>query len=249
MKKSNSIIALAVIVCMIVVAVPFLGHKVYADGEYTITFEVAEGEHTISSEGRNGEIIIDGSYVNFKDATNNELSIGEVNVAADGKSATITVTSGVAGCINFGGSNAFSLFIGNSENPFNNFGTTFSSNTTTKINVIPKEELKVVIANKNYDLLLNNSTASSEFKKLLPQTYAMSELNGNEKYVYLNTSLTSNPVNVGKINAGDLMLYQNNCIVLFYKTFNTTYSYTPLGHVNNLGNLGSSDVIVKFVKS
>ena len=121
-------------------------------------------------------------------------------------------------------------------------------NTTTKINIIPKEELKVVIANKTYDLVLNNNTAGSEFKKLLPQTYAMSELNGNEKYVYLNTSLTSNPVNVGKINAGDLMLYQNNCIVLFYKTFNTTYSYTPLGHVNNLGDLGSSDVIVKFVK-
>ena len=122
-------------------------------------------------------------------------------------------------------------------------------NNTTKINIIPKEELKVVIANKNYDLVLNNNTASGEFKKLLPQTYTMSELNGNEKYVYLNTSLTSNPINVGKINAGDLMLYQNNCIVLFYKTFNTTYSYTPLGHVNNLGNLGSSDVIVKFVKS
>ena len=122
-------------------------------------------------------------------------------------------------------------------------------NTTTKINIIPKEELKVVIANKTYDLILNNNTAGSKFKKLLPQTYTMSELNGNEKYVYLNTSLTSNPVNVGKINAGDLMLYQNNCIVIFYKTFNTTYSYTPLGHVNNLGNLGSSDVIVKFVKS
>ena len=76
----------------------------------------------------------------------------------------------------------------------------------------------------------------------------MDELNGNEKYVYLDNSLPINLSNPKHINAGDVYLYQDNCLVIFYKSFDTSYSYTKKGHINNLPDLGNDSVLVKFKK-
>lgn len=45
------------------------------------------------------------------------------------------------------------------------------------------------------------------------------------------------PINVDsvkQIKAGDFMLFGDNCLVLFYQDFSTTYSYTRLGYVDNV---------------
>lgn len=110
------------------------------------------------------------------------------------------------------------------------------------------EGIKLVIDDVEYSVELVDNPTSQEFVNLLPQEYDMTELNKNEKYVDLNTSLTSNPSKVGQISKGDLMLYNDNTIVLFYESFNTTYEYTRIGHVNNLEDINSSDIHVKFVK-
>ena len=65
----------------------------------------------------------------------------------------------------------------------------------------------------------------------------MKELNGNEYYSYLDFNLKNNEEKVKNINAGDVMLYGDNCIVIFYKSFTTTYNYTRIGHINNIDNL------------
>ena len=97
--------------------------------------------------------------------------------------------------------------------------------------------------------LYDNETATA-LKAKLPLTLDMSELNGNEKYNYLPFSLPANAGNPGQIHAGDLMLYGSNCLVLFYESFSTGYSYTPIGRVDNPSGLaaaaGSGDVQVAF---
>ena len=76
----------------------------------------------------------------------------------------------------------------------------------------------------------------------------MNELNGNEKYVYMNNSLTTNSYNPKHIEKGDVMLFGDNCLVIFYKSFDTSYSYTKIGHIDDLPDLGSGSVIVSFNK-
>ena len=81
-------------------------------------------------------------------------------------------------------------------------------------------------------------------------TVNMPDLNRNEKYYYLSGSLPTAASNPGTIRTGDLMLYGSNCVVLFYESFSTSYSYTRLGRVNNSSGLasalGSGSVTVTF---
>ena len=97
--------------------------------------------------------------------------------------------------------------------------------------------------------LESNATATA-FKALCPTTLSMTELNGNEKYHYLETTLPTNASCPGTIQAGDIMLYGNNCIVVFYKTFATAYNYTKIGHINDVTGLtealGAGNVSVTF---
>ena len=82
-----------------------------------------------------------------------------------------------------------------------------------------------------------------------PMTIAMSELNGNEKYHYMD-ALPASPETPGRIQAGDLMLYGNDCLVLFYESFSSGYSYTRLGSIDDPAGLkaavGSGNVTVTF---
>ena len=78
----------------------------------------------------------------------------------------------------------------------------------------------------------------------------MSELNGNEKLYRLPTSLPAQPSRPASIQNGDLMLYGENTVVLFYKSFATTYSYTRIGRIDDPAGLaravGDGSVTVTF---
>ena len=108
--------------------------------------------------------------------------------------------------------------------------------------------MNIVINEKEYELNLENNETVTELLTKLPLQLNMNDLNKNEKYVYLDFSLKNNPVNPKHINKGDVMLFTDNCLVIFYKSFDTSYSYTKIGHINNLPDLDNNSISVKLEK-
>lgn len=110
--------------------------------------------------------------------------------------------------------------------------------------------LKLTIGQTNFTATLEDNATVKELQSLLPMTLQMDELNGNEKYCYLSSSLPTAASRPGTIHAGDIMLYGSSCIVIFYKTFSSGYSYTRIGHIDNVDQLaqavGSGSVSVRF---
>jgi hypothetical protein len=111
-------------------------------------------------------------------------------------------------------------------------------------------KMKIKIGNSTFTATLYDNAAAAAFKAMLPLKVNMTELNGNEKYVELPRNLTTKASNPETIQAGDLMLYGSSTLVLFYKTFSTSYNYTQLGRIDDSKRLaaavGSGNVSVTF---
>ncbi len=114
------------------------------------------------------------------------------------------------------------------------------------------EKVKITVGDKSFTAVLYDNETADAFAEMLPMTLDMSELNGNEKYFYLSDNLPTASERPDKINTGDIMLYGSGCIVLFYDTFNTSYSYTRIGYTEDASGLanalGKGGVSVKFEK-
>ena len=100
--------------------------------------------------------------------------------------------------------------------------------------------------NEKLEINLEENPTTSALVKLLPLNITMNDLNKNEKYAYLDESLPTNTYSPKHIEAGDVMLFGDNCLVIFYKSFDTSYSYSKIGHINNLPELGEGSVAVNL---
>ena len=124
------------------------------------------------------------------------------------------------------------------------------ASNSTDISNTDSMKLKITIGTNTFTAVLYNNTTAAAFKKKLPLTINMSELNGNEKYYDLPGNLPSTASNPGTIQAGDVMLYGSNTLVLFYKTFPTSYNYSRIARIDNPSRLadalGSGNKTVMF---
>ena len=111
----------------------------------------------------------------------------------------------------------------------------------------------IKINNQKFDFELKNTEVANQIKSKLPFTIKMKNLNGNEVYHEFNENFKKNEKTIGTINAGDIYLYQSDCLVLFYKTFSTSYKYSEIGQLKDTTGLenaiGSSDVTVYWCKN
>ncbi len=113
------------------------------------------------------------------------------------------------------------------------------------------QNIIITIENKKYEAILYDNSTTKELIKKFPITITMSDLNGNEKYYNFSKSFSTSSENVASINKGDIMLFGDNCLVIFYKSFSTRYRYTKLGYIKNLedleNSLGKGDIEITFI--
>ena len=73
-----------------------------------------------------------------------------------------------------------------SDDTNNNEANNFTNEVIeTKESDVKVSNIKVIISDKTYTLNLENNKTVEEFINLLPQEFNMSDLNDNEKYVYM----------------------------------------------------------------
>lgn len=111
-------------------------------------------------------------------------------------------------------------------------------------------QMNVQVGGSTFTATLEENEAVDALVEMMeqgPVTIQMSDYSGFEKVGSLGTSLpTSNQQTTTQ--AGDIVLYQGNQIVMFYGS--NSWSYTRLGHIDDLTGweeaLGSGDVTVTF---
>ena len=120
--------------------------------------------------------------------------------------------------------------------------------------IIGEAQYFIEINNNEFEFEFKDTEVANQIKSKLPFTVRMSNLNGNEVYYqFSGESFTKNEKSVNTINMGDIYLYQSNYLVLFYKTFSTSYSYTELGKLKDPTDLdtliGANNVEVQWFKN
>ena len=115
------------------------------------------------------------------------------------------------------------------------------------------QKMNIQIDNKTFTVIVENNKTVKELYQKLPITLTMSDLNNNEKYCYLDFTLPTDSKSVKNIKKGDIMLFGSSCLVIFYKSFTTSYSYTKIGHIENPADietaLGKKDIKVVLTEN
>jgi hypothetical protein len=108
----------------------------------------------------------------------------------------------------------------------------------------------MTVGERRFAVTLADNADAGAFAAQLPLTLDMPDLNGNEKHAKLPKALPANASRPGTIRTGDLMLYGSDTLVVFYLTFDSPYSYTRLGQVDDAAGLaqalGSGSVLMVF---
>ena len=110
--------------------------------------------------------------------------------------------------------------------------------------------MKMTVGEHRFAFTPADNDAARAFIAMMPLSITMADLHNNEKFAALSKALPVRASQPGKIHSGDLMLYGDKTLVVFYQTFDSTYSYTPLGRVNDPAGLaqalGSGSVRLAF---
>jgi hypothetical protein len=103
-----------------------------------------------------------------------------------------------------------------------------------------EQHMWMTVGERRFAITLAEGEAARAFGARFPLALEMSELNGNEKHARLAKPLPVHASRPGTIHEGDVMLYGSDTIVVFYSTFQSSYTYTPLGRVDDPAGLAQA---------
>lgn len=101
-------------------------------------------------------------------------------------------------------------------------------------------EMTVELGGARFIVTPADTDAARELAARLPIDLDMAELNGNEKYAYLDDPLPVAAESPERIEAGDVMLFGDDCLVLFYEGHRTSYRYTRIGRIEDASGLSAA---------
>lgn len=125
-------------------------------------------------------------------------------------------------------------------------------NNNTESPKSEKEQVNMwmMIDGNRFEVMSENNATAHAFAAQLPLTLNMEDLHSNEKYAQLPNALPTNASRVNTIHNGDIMLYGSSTLVVFYKSFPSSYSYTRIGRVSQPDQLadvlGQDDMQIEF---
>jgi hypothetical protein len=118
---------------------------------------------------------------------------------------------------------------------------------------LEESRMWMTVGERRFAITLADTEAARAFAAMLPLTIDMPDHNGNEKHAQLPKALTTATIRPGTIRNGDIMLYGSQTLVIFFLTFNSSYSYTRLGCVDDPAGLaqalGSGTARLTFSKN
>lgn len=95
-------------------------------------------------------------------------------------------------------------------------------------------QISVNVNGAPFTATIESTRAGRELLARLPLTLQMEELHGNEKYCYTGEAFGGEQYVPETIEAGDLMVFGSDCLVLFYDTFpNGGWSYARVGKIDD----------------
>lgn len=110
-------------------------------------------------------------------------------------------------------------------------------------------EYVLVLNGKEFAVDWNGSAAAEAFLRKLPLTLTMQDFNGNEKFGTLPFSLAVEKKVPTAIAGGEIMLFRDTVLVLFYEDIpHTPYSYTPLGRIAAQPGSGDWEAFVRCMR-
>lgn len=173
--------------------------------------------------------------VTYRSNKRNVVSVSKTGVLKAKRTGTAKISMKVSGKGNFQKKLWFKVKV-------------VASNHSDKKKEIP---VTLTVSGKKFAAKFYDNQTTRALVKKMPITLSMKELNGNEKYYYFSESFPTNETSSKKIQAGEIKLYGSDCLVVFYKSFSTSYSYTSLGYVENPEGLadvvGTGNVSVEIV--
>jgi len=95
-----------------------------------------------------------------------------------------------------------------------------------------RDTINIKINGQVASIQLEDNATTKAIVAEAPFTVQMDDLHRNEKYHYFDKSFPTNLQAIQTIEAGDVLLYQNNCLVIFYQAAEPIVPYTRIGKIH-----------------